>query len=282
MKRVLISCLGVAALSWTAHGQKVEVQKPDRGQILHVQTALNHLTILELNESVSTVAVGSPVFKVEWRENKVFIEPREANVATNLFVWTASGRFNYELDPAGPVPGMHFAIELPALDPPPVKPSAEPISVHRDLSPAEVLIASRPVRVYGSIQGENRVAVYLRNLLEQDGKFFIQYSIRNQTKNAYTPEIPQVVALDAPRYRQSLYTLRDCQLGSDEAARLKSSGQTTLNVANGRTWPSRIAPGQEATGIITLNLPPGHTGPTVLRVVFPALGSKPVTATLVF
>jgi hypothetical protein len=281
MKRVLISCLAVAALSLTAHGQKVEVQKPDRQQILHVQTALNHLTILELNESVSTVAVGSPVFRVEWRENKVFIEPREGNVATNLFVWTASSRFNYELDPAGPVPGMHFAIDLPAPDPP-IKPSAEPISIRKDLSPAEVLVASRPVRVTGSIQEKNRVAVYLRNLLEQDGKFLIQYSIRNQTKDVYTAEIPHVVALNRPRYYQSLYSLTDCQLGSNEAARIKSSGQTALNVENGQTSPSRIAPGQEAIGIIALNLPPGHTRPTVLRVVFPGLGPTPVTATLVF
>jgi len=43
----LFSCV---RLSWPARGQKVEVQKPDRGQILHVQTALNHLTVLEMTE----------------------------------------------------------------------------------------------------------------------------------------------------------------------------------------------------------------------------------------
>jgi len=106
VKRFWNSCIAVAVLSLPTWGQKVEVQKPDRGQILHVETALNHLTVLEMSEPVSTVAVGSPVFKVEWRENKVFIEPTEASVATNLFVWTASGRFNYELDPAGVVPQM--------------------------------------------------------------------------------------------------------------------------------------------------------------------------------
>jgi len=40
------------------------------------------MTVLEMTEPVSTVAVGSPVFKVEWRENKVFIEPTEVSVAT--------------------------------------------------------------------------------------------------------------------------------------------------------------------------------------------------------
>jgi type IV secretory pathway VirB9-like protein len=109
VKKIWFSFAAFTVLSWPASGQKVEVQKPDRGQILHVQTALNHLTVLEMTEPVSTVAVGSPVFKVEWRENKVFIQPTEPNVATNLFVWTASGRFNYELDPAGSVPQMDFA-----------------------------------------------------------------------------------------------------------------------------------------------------------------------------
>src|SRR5207245_9767538 len=108
VNKICLSFLAVTVLARPAWGQKVEVQKPDRGQILHVQTALNHLTVLELTEPVSTVAVGSPVFKVEWRENKVFIEPTEGSVATNLFVWTASGRFNYELDPAGAVPQMDF------------------------------------------------------------------------------------------------------------------------------------------------------------------------------
>src|SRR6266851_8320013 len=70
MNKIWLSFVAVTALAWPVWGQKVEVQKPDRGQILHVQTALNHLTVLEMTEAVSTVAVGSPVFRVEWRENK--------------------------------------------------------------------------------------------------------------------------------------------------------------------------------------------------------------------
>src|SRR6266478_4956155 len=144
MNKILLSFVAVAALSWPAQGQKVEVQKPDRGQILHVQTALNHLTVLEMAEAVSTVAVGSPVFKVEWRENRVFIEPTEGNVATNLFVWTAAGRFNYELDPAGAVPQMDFAIDQPVAAPTMVTVSANRSGKSIDPSPAEVLMAAKP------------------------------------------------------------------------------------------------------------------------------------------
>src|SRR5260221_1368650 len=140
MNKIWLSFVAVTALAWPVWGQKVEVQYTYRGQILHVQTALNHLTVLEMTEAVSTVAVGSPVFKVEWRENKVFIQPTEPSVATNLFVWTASGRFNYELDPAGPMSQMDFAIDQPVADPP-----IAPLSAHRSgkasgPSPAEVLI----------------------------------------------------------------------------------------------------------------------------------------------
>jgi hypothetical protein len=274
------SFIAVAVLSLPAWGQKVEVQKLDRGQILHVETALNHLTVLEMSEPVSTVAVGSPVFKVEWRENKVFIEPTETNVATNLFVWTASGRFNYELDPAGAVPQMDFAIDQPTADPP-VNVSANPAVPLSDPSPAEVLIEAKPVRLYGSLPEKNRIAVYLTDLLEHDGQVFIRYTIRNQTQKAYVTGAPHVVALNAPHYRQSFYSLASFQLSPDEAARLKCGGETPIDIAKGEIRSSRIEPGQETTGIVAVPLPQGHKEPTVLRLVFLAGPNGPINATLV-
>lgn len=282
MKRFLICCVSVAALSWPAKGQKVEVQKLDRARILHVQTALNHLTVLEMNEPVSAVAVGSTVFKVEWRENKVFIEPTEENVATNLFVWTGTSRFNYELDPAGSVPQMHFVVDQPPAASPSAKSSANrPPVTPKAPSPADVLVESRPVWVHGSIPSDNRVAVYLRSLFEQDGKLFIQYSIRNESNAAYTPGIPQVVVLNAPHYRESLYTLRNCQLSPSQASRLKSSSQTAIQVASNQMVPSPIVSNHEATGIVVVKLPQRSTEPIVLRLVFPASPSGPISATLV-
>ena len=281
MNKICLSFLVVTALTWPAWGQKVEVQKPDREQILHVQTALNHLTVLEMNEPVSTVAVGSPVFKVEWRENKVFIQPTEPNVATNLFVWTASGRFNYELDPSGTVPQMDFAIDQPAADPPIVPRSANQSGRPSSPSPAEVLIQANPVRLYGSIPEKNRVAVYLTDLLEHDGQIFIRFTIRNQTRKAYVPGAPQVVALNAPRYRESLYALSNSQLSSHDAARLKCNGETAVEVAKDEIRSPRIEPGQETTGIVAIKLPPMHAKPTVLRLTFLGSPKGPIDATLV-
>jgi len=281
VNKICLSFFVVTALAWPAWGQKVEVQKLDHGQILHVQTALNHLTVLEMTEAVSTVAVGSRVFKVEWRENKVFIEPTETSVATNLFVWTASGRFNYELDPPGAVPQMDFAIDQPVADPPIVPLSANQSGRPSSPSPAEVLIDAKPVRLYGSSSDKNRVAVYLTDLLEHDGQIFIRYTIRNRTQKAYVPGAPQVAALNAPRYRESLYPLSNTQLSPDAAARLKCSGETPIEVAKGEIRASQIEPGQETAGIVAIKLTPMHAKPTVLRLTFLGSPKGPINATLV-
>jgi len=278
VNKTCLFLLAVTALSCRAWGQKVEVQKPDRDQIVHVETALNHLTVLEMSEPVITVAVGSSAFKVEWRENKVFVEPTDANVATNLFVWTASGRSNYELNPAGAVPQMDFAVDQPAIDPPaPSKISAS----STDPSPADLLLGAMPVRLYGSIPDKDRVTVYVTDLLVHGGQIFIRYTIRNGSKQAYLARDPQVVALTAPRYRESLYPLANSQLSPEAASRLKSSGETPIEAAKGEIRSPRIEPGQETTGIIAIKLPLAHTTPTVLRLIFLAGPRGSVSATLV-
>ncbi|HEV3481928.1 MAG TPA: hypothetical protein VGR97_06320 [Candidatus Acidoferrales bacterium] len=281
MKRFWISCIAVAVLAWPAWGQKVEREKPDPGKIVHVQTALDHLTVLEMNEPVSAVAVGSTSFRVEWRGNKVFIEPTEPGVATNLYVWTPSGRFSYELDPAGAVPEMVFAIDQPPVTAPMPKVSANRPKPLTDPPPAEVLLKAEPVRLHGLISRKNRVAVYVTDLLNHDGQIFLRYVIRNGSGQVYVTREPQVVALTAPRYRESLYVLRDYQLSPVEATRLKSSGETSIEVTKSEIRSLRIEPEGETAGIVAIKLPPKQLEPTVLQLIFLAGPDGPVSATLV-
>ena len=107
----------LAAVFVPAVAQKIETETSDRTRIVHLKTALNHLTVIEVGEPVVQVAAGSPAFKVEWRENKVFVQPTEADAATNLFIWTANQRLNYELEPAGSVANMDFAVDQSASSP---------------------------------------------------------------------------------------------------------------------------------------------------------------------
>ena len=98
MKRFWIVLIIVATAAPLA-AQKIVREPSDPGRIIHLRTALNHLTVIELREPVVQVANGSQSFRVQWRENKVFVQPTESDASTNLFIWTASERLNYELEP---------------------------------------------------------------------------------------------------------------------------------------------------------------------------------------
>ena len=113
MKHLLIGTLAWTLTVPPVPAQKIESETPSREHVVRVQTAMNHLTVIEVGEPVTTVAVGSPQsFKVERRDNKVFVQPLVESVSTNLFIWTSSTRLNYELVPAISDPDqMDFAID---------------------------------------------------------------------------------------------------------------------------------------------------------------------------
>ena len=94
-------------------------QTTSQSQIRHVETSLNHLTVLEFGESVTTLAIGDPdSFQVERHDDKVFVKPLRQGVSTNLFVWTASRELSYELDPAGQLAPMDVLVRTdPAPNP---------------------------------------------------------------------------------------------------------------------------------------------------------------------
>jgi type IV secretory pathway VirB9-like protein len=129
-----------------AMAQKIETATSDHNQIIHLKTALNHLTVIELREPVIQVATGSQTFKVEWRENRVFVEPTEPDASTNLFIWTASQRLNYELEPAGAVTTMDFAVDQTPIQVIQPKPTTAPTTL------ANGSVAGRKTRENGVSQ----------------------------------------------------------------------------------------------------------------------------------
>lgn len=281
MNRLFAGCLVATVLSLPVWGQKVEVQKPDRSHVFQVRTALHHLTVLEMAEPVRAVAVGSPAFKVEWRENRVFIQPTEPNVATNLFVWTASARFNYELGPAGPIEEMHFAIDQPVPNRAPTISAPAPSAAPDGPRTAEVLLGSKPVRTDRVKLGKNRVGVLLTETFQFKDQLFIRFAIRNESKQPYAPGTPQAVAVIPGRFRESLHSLSNSQLAEKDAARLKTNGQFPLEVVMREIRSAKLEPGQETVGVVGIKLPEALGTPLVLRLVFPPTSAGPLAATLV-
>lgn len=265
LRTILIIVITALVTATTpALGQKIERETSDGSQIVHLRTALNHLTVIDLREPVIQVATGSQSFKVEWRENKVFLQPTEPDASTNLFIWTASQRLNYELEPAGAVTAMDFAVDqipVPVIQPKPA--SAAPPQP----SPSEVLLAGKPVRLESAKPTKKPVEVVIRDLYERDDRVLVRYAVRNRGAHAYDVSTPQVYALTGARYPQSLYSLVDSQLGDREAARLTIKQETPVPVLEGHLQSSHLAPGQESIGVVAVRLPTS-TEPTVLRFQF--------------
>jgi hypothetical protein len=257
-------------------GQKIERESSDRSQIIHLKTALNHLTVIELREPVTQVATGSQSFKVEWRENKVFVQPTEADASTNLFIWTASERLNYELEPAGDVAGMDFAVDqIPLAQPKPASVPQPP-----QPSPTEILLAGKAVRLESAKPSRKPVEVTIRDLYEKDGRLLVRYAVRNRGNHVYYVTAPQVYELSGVRFPQSLYPLVDSQLGDQESLRVTAKQQTPVPVLESHLQTEHLAPGEESLGVIALRLT-SSTEPTILRFQFPNDDKQQIAALLV-
>ena len=266
MKRAALIYALLASAFLPAACQKIETEAADRARIVHLKTALDHLTVIELGEPVLQVASGSPSFKIEWRENKVFIQPTEPEAATNLFIWTASQRLNYELEPAGSIADMDFAVDRQ-----PVHASHDSSS---DLQPpqksmADLLLEAQPVRMTDISQQRLRlVDVWISDVYEKDGRLLVRYTVFNHGQQAYAMDVPRVFQLEAVRGSSSLYNLVNCQLDDRQASKLKARRRVPVSVVDEKLETLTIAPGEHATGIVSLQVEQTPQ-PTVLAFQFP-------------
>lgn len=280
-KYTLSTFIALVIAGIPALGQKIDTQAPDAAVITRVETALNHLTVIELAEPVLSVAAGSQSFKIEWRENKVFIEPTEPNLSTNLFIWTKSGRLNYELEPAGEVTQMDFAIDQP---PKPKAVSKTTVAKPDPPSPPvvseSVFLKGTPVRTSGYKAGRNRVQLMIKDIFNQDGRLFIRYAVENSTKHVYDIKTPQVLMVESPRGPKTLLEQHNLQLTDSEAGKIVSAGEVPLELIHQESQSAQVQPGEETVGIIEVKVPAAGQRATVLRLVLPDSSQRPIMATL--
>jgi hypothetical protein len=253
---------------------------------------MNHLTVIEVAEPVTTVAVGSPqAFKVERRDNKVFIQPLQENVATNLFIWTVSSRLNYELVPAVSDAGqMDFAIDYRQPQPlaqvtQPKSPA--PVAVVSTV-PSEMLLNGTPVRLVGGVApSKANLSVLIRDIYRKQDEIFLRFSIENRSAQMLRTGPPAVVSLTGLKFDRSLWSFQNAQLGIEYASRLKThDAPIPVKIRQSEPGVAGVGPGEVRIGLIELQLPtvdPGtkKTQPTVLQILFPIDRAGNLTATLV-
>jgi hypothetical protein len=262
--------------------QKIETQVPDRSKVTRVETAMNHLTVIELPEPVVLAAAGSPSFKIERRDNKVFIQPLEEGVSTNLFVWTSSGRSSYELVPAASVETMHFAVDQ-EMPPPEPDRTVVPPTDSTSLRPfaEEMLLFAKPIRMVGAFGGAP-VAVFLTDVYRKDDRLFIRYRVDNRTPQPVVVPRPEVFQLQSPHSSISLYAYRYSQAGSVLEKKIHSRAEMRIPTLECDVPSEPLLPGEIAAGILVLETPAvGDREPAVFHFVFPTAGQPPMSLTLI-
>ena len=281
-KQAIVVLIASLALAWPLAGQKIDTQPLSETTIARVETALNHLTVIQLAEPVLAVAAGSQAFKVEWRGNKVFIEPTEANTSTNLFIWTKSGRLNYELEPAGRVAQMDFAVDQSKIDPPAPKPAA-PVSHSAARSAVDdaVLLGGQPVRITSFKTEKNRVQLLIKDLFQSHDRLYIRYVIVNSKESIYKTGKPEVFSLTAPLGPKRILDRRISQLTRGEAKQIASAGQTPVEVVDQDVRARKVGPDQQTVGVVGIRTPPAGNAPLVFRLVLQGNAHEQVDALLV-
>jgi|GEM_PF-333487 len=263
------------------HGQKMGTHKQEHKTITRVETAKDHLTVIELGEPVTMVAVGNQsAFLVERRGNKVFVKPTEEGAQTNLFIWTGTGRYAYELIPAKTVAEMHFAIDQESPIAMASVPAAAPEMPLPPLPPA-MLTQATPVSLFGERETRGRVEVSVRDLYRKDNRIYLRYALINRSGIPYQTSPPTAWQLIGVRATHSLIGLGANQLGERICRTLKVDSAAQLNVVNA-DQASRVEAGGDGMGWLVVDAPRGtESNVAVLRLRFAADAKGDVAAVVI-
>jgi hypothetical protein len=278
MKRVLMLLLIACALS--AWADELKAGTPASSDVIHVATALDHLTVLEFGEPVTMAASGSTAFQIERHEDKVFIKPLKTGASTDLFVWTASRRFTYELETTGEVKNMNFALDnrIPALKP--VPDSGTRLEEIADMMLTRAFVGAERIDNAGIKDAKNRVTLRIEHVFQSRNTFYIHFSIRNLTQQPYRIVRPVVVEGLPTGGSIALKSLSRMQLDQEMFDSLGGVKERPVSPARFETGKKDLQPGEETQGVIAIR--EQVAGPTIFQLTFGPQGSHKVQATMVF
>src|SRR5579864_3358921 len=181
---------------------------------VHIATALNHLTVLEFHEPVTMAATGSSDFQIERQEDKVFIKPTKSGASTDLFVWTASRRFAYELETTAEVKNMNVSVDNPL--PPTAAPPNPAFSPHveefADMMLTRAFLGAIDITPANPRAPKTTVRVRIQQVFRTKTSIYVHYSIENDGRSAYHVTTPDVFELQAGHSTLSLPSFAHKQL----------------------------------------------------------------------
>jgi len=266
MKR-LASFIAVSSLCAVA-ALSQQTGTPSPNAVVHVATALNHLTVLEFHEPVTMAAAGSSDFQIEREANKVFVKPIKSGAATDLFVWTASRRFAYELEITQEVKDMNFAIDTaqPAPAPAP-KPVVETdTDQFADVVLTRALMGAEEIKQTSARKAKGQVSVRVEQVFRTRSTVYIHYTIENNSGLFYRVNPPEVYQLKADDPPISLTSLTHTQLDRATLEELGDTHALALPVAHAQAEAEDLHPGETTQGVVPIRQ--DLKSPVVVQLVF--------------
>ena len=241
---------------------------PSPNAVVHVATALNHLTVLEFHEPVTMAAAGSSDFQIEREANKVFVKPIKSGAATDLFVWTASRRFAYELEITQEAKDMNFAIDTaqpaPAPDPKPVV--ATDTDQFADVVLTRALMGAEEIKQKSPRKAKGQVSVRVEQVFRTRNTVYVHYTIENHSNLFYRLNTPQAYQLQPDESAIPLATLAHTQLDRATLEELGDTQEFALPVAHAEAELDNLHPGETTQGVISIRK--DLKSPAVVQLVF--------------
>jgi hypothetical protein len=256
---LIYSVCAIGASSQQASG-------PNPNAVVHVATALNHLTVLEFHEPVTMAAAGSSDFQIERESNKVFVKPIKSGTATDLFVWTASQRFAYELEITQEVKDMNFAIDSgqPVLLPKAVV--AAPTDQFADTLLTRALLGAEEIRQRSTRKMKGQITVRVERVFRTRSTVYVHYKIENNGGLFYRVNAPEAYQLKTDDSPISLASLVHSQLDRATLEKLGDTHELSLPVVNAEADAENLHPGETTQGVVSIRQ--GLKSPALVQLVF--------------
>jgi len=265
MKR-LTSLIAVLSLC-AAVALSQQAGEPGPNTVVHVATALNHLTVLEFHEPVTMAAAGSSDFQIERESNKVFIKPIKSGAATDLFVWTASRRFAYELEITQEAKDMNFAIDSAQPVPPPPKPVVDADADElADVVLTRALLGAEEIKQRNPRKAKGQVSVRIEQVFRTRSTVYVHYTIENNSGLFYRVNTPQAYQLTADDPPTSLGPLAHTQLDRTLLEELGDAHEAALPVVHAEAESENLHPGESTQGVVPIRQ--DLKSPSVVQLVF--------------
>ncbi|HEV2172698.1 MAG TPA: TrbG/VirB9 family P-type conjugative transfer protein [Nitrospira sp.] len=244
-----------------------ETDTPSPNAVLRVETALNHLTVLEFHEPVTMAAAGSSDFQIERESNKVFIKPIKSGAATDLFVWTASRRFAYELEITHEAKDMNFAIDSAQPAPPPPKPVVDTdADQFADVMLTRALLGAEEIKQKNVRKVKGQINVRVEQVFHTRTTAYVHYTIENDSGLLYRVNAPEAFELRTDDSTIPLTRLAHTQLDRATLEALGDTRELSLPVIHAEAEAENLHPGETTQGVVPIRQ--DLKSPTVVELVF--------------